>query len=165
MANNNGAFFNHGWYIDDISVTASFSELTPPKITMKPPVVQDTVFYTGPFDIYAWITDASGIDTAYLDYQVNSGPHIYLPMVLVSDSTYKGTIPTYTYNNQIDYHVHAEDNSAAHNTANGTNQWFYVKKAKAICCDWNWNFLFIFIACKRIYIIIAGVLSFILPQN
>jgi hypothetical protein len=128
--NGNGAFFNHGWYIDDISVSASLSELTPPVVTMKPPVIQDTVFYTGPFDIYAWITDASGIDTAYIDYQLNGGPHLYIPMVLISDSTYKGTIPTYTYGNQIDYHVHAVDNSVAHNSTNGTNQWFYVKKPK-----------------------------------
>ncbi len=130
--NGNGANFAHGWYIDDINITASISELTPPKITMRPPVIQDTVFYTGPFDIYAWITDASGIASAEINYQVNLGTNQIIPMVWVSDSTYKGTIPQYTYSNQIDYHVHAVDNSAAHNSANGTNQWFYIKKGPSV---------------------------------
>ncbi|MEI6854365.1 MAG: hypothetical protein WCL06_16070, partial [Bacteroidota bacterium] len=130
--NGNGAFFNHGWYLDDISVSASISELTPPHITMKPPVIQDTVFNTGPFDIYAWITDASGINSAEIDYQLNYGATQIIPMVWVSDSTYKGTIPQYTFNNRIDYHVHAVDNSAAHNIANGPNQWFWIKKGPSV---------------------------------
>jgi hypothetical protein len=131
-ANGNGANFADGWFIDNITVSASISELTPPHITMKAPIIQDTVFNTGPWDIYAYITDASGIDTAYIDYQVFSGPHLYIPMALISDSTYKGTIPSYTYNNQINYHVHAVDNSSAHNAADGTNQWFYIKKGPNI---------------------------------
>jgi hypothetical protein len=130
--NGNGAFFNHGWYIDDIAVTASFSELTPPHVTLKPPVIQDTVFNTGPFNIYAWISDASGIDTAYLAYKVNNGSNIYIPMVYVSDSTYLATIPGYTYNNQIDYYVHAVDNSTAHNAADSPNQWLYTKRPPSI---------------------------------
>ncbi len=127
-ANGNGAFFNHGWYIDDIVVTGSVSEITPPTVLMKPPVLQDTTYSTGPFDIYTWIKDASGIDTAYLVYQVNAGIDHFVPMLWVSDSTYKGTIPSYTYTNRITYYVHAIDNSVSHNSANSTNQWFYIKK-------------------------------------
>ena len=117
----------HGWYLDDITVLGGISELLPPKITMKAPIVQDTVTSTGPFDIYATMTDASGIDTAYIVYQLNGGANQYIPMAWVADSTYMGTIPSYTYNNRIDYHVVASDNSALHNSANGPNQWFYIK--------------------------------------
>ncbi len=117
----------HGWYLDDISVVGGISELLPPTITMKAPIVQDTVMYTGPFDIYATMVDASGIDTAYIVYQLNGGANQYIPMAWVSDSTFMGTIPSYTYNNRIDYHVSAADSSALNNAANGPNQWFYIK--------------------------------------
>ncbi|HNZ42216.1 MAG TPA: CARDB domain-containing protein [Bacteroidales bacterium] len=118
----------HGWYIDDILVVGGISELLPPKITMKAPIIQDTVLSTGPFDIYATITDVSGIDTAYIVYQLNNGANQYIPMTWVSDSTYMCTIPSYTYNNRIDYHVFASDNSALHNSINGPDLWFYIKQ-------------------------------------
>ncbi|HOY30413.1 MAG TPA: CARDB domain-containing protein [Bacteroidales bacterium] len=118
----------HGWYLDDILVVGGISELLPPKITMKAPIIQDTVLNTGPFDIHATITDVSGIDTAYIVYQLNNGANQYIPMVWVSDSTYKGTIPSHTYNNRIDYHVFASDNSALQNTVNGPDLWFYIKQ-------------------------------------
>ncbi|HNW88659.1 MAG TPA: GEVED domain-containing protein [Bacteroidales bacterium] len=116
-----------GWYLDDILVIGGTSELLPPKITMKTPIIQDTVYNTGPFNIFAYIRDASGIDTAYIVYQLNNGANQYVPMTWVSDSTYTGTIPSYTYNNRIDYHIYAADNSSTHNFANGPNQWFYIK--------------------------------------
>ncbi|HPB24550.1 MAG TPA: GEVED domain-containing protein, partial [Bacteroidales bacterium] len=117
----------HGWYLDDIMVIGGTSELIPPKITMAPPIIQDTVFNTGPFNISAYVRDASGIDTAYIVYKLNNGANQYIPMTWVSDSTYTGTIPSYTYNNRIDYYVHAADNSSTHNSTNGPNQWFYTK--------------------------------------
>ncbi len=116
-----------GWYLDDILVIGGTSELLPPKITMKTPIIQDTVYNTGPFNIFAYIRDASGIDTAYIVYKLNNGANQYIPMTWVSDSTYTGTIPSYTYNNRIDYHIYAADNSSTHNFANGPNQWFYIK--------------------------------------
>ncbi|HNX07572.1 MAG TPA: hypothetical protein PKL96_08315, partial [Bacteroidales bacterium] len=118
----------HGWYIDDILVVGGISELLPPKITMKAPIIQDTVLSTGPFNIYATITDVSGIDTAYIVYQLNNGANQYIPMTWVSDSTYLGTIPSHTYNNRIDYHLFASDNAALHNAANGPALWFYIKQ-------------------------------------
>ncbi|MDD4214312.1 MAG: lamin tail domain-containing protein [Bacteroidales bacterium] len=126
--NSNGSSTCHGWYIDNISVTASADEIIPPKITVIPVIIQDTVFNTGPFDIYAHITDSSGIDTAYIVYKLNNGTEMVEPMIWISDSTYKGTIPSYTYTNKIDYHVRAFDNSTAHVQADGLSFWFYIKK-------------------------------------
>jgi len=126
--NGNGANFNHGWYIDDIEVLAANSELIPPAISMISPIIQDTIHDTGPFGINAWITDVSGIDTAYVVYQPNNGADQYVPMVWLSDSTYQGFIPSYTYNNQVSYRIHAADNAAAHNQIDGSSYWFYIKK-------------------------------------
>jgi len=123
-----GSSQNMGWYVDNIRVTGAISELFPPKITMKAPIIQDTISNTGPFNIYAYIKDVSGIDTAYLQYQLNGGAIQYIPMLWVSDSTYLGTIPSYTYNNRIDYTVYAVDNSLSHNSASSSNYWFYIKK-------------------------------------
>jgi hypothetical protein len=126
--NGNGANNAAGWFIDNIRVVGAISELVPPVITMKPPVIQDTITSTGPFDIYAWITDASGIDTAFIIYKVNNGPDEFVPMVWVSDSTYMGTIPSYTYTNRIDYKIRATDASAMQNTGDGASHWFYINK-------------------------------------
>jgi len=127
-----GASQNMGWYLDDIKVSGAISELFPPKLTMKPPILQDTVFSTGPFAISAYIRDASGIDTAYIQYQLNGGAMQYVPMLWVSDSTYLGTIPSYSYNNRIDYKVYAFDNSLSHNSATSASYWFYTKKVFSI---------------------------------
>jgi len=127
-----GASQNRGWYIDDIKVQGAISELFPPKLTMKTPIIQDTVFTTGPFAIYAYIRDASGIDTAYVQYQLNGGANQYVPMLWVSDSTYLGTIPSFPYNNRVDYKVFAFDNSLSHNAASSAFYWFYTKKVLSI---------------------------------
>lgn len=125
--NGNGANFAHGWYIDNIIIKGAISELTPPSVHLIPPVFQDTIGNTGPYDISAYIQDASGIDTAYILYKVNNGPNLYVPMAWISDSLYRGTIPSYTYTNSICYTVFALDNSASHNVGS-TGKCFYIKR-------------------------------------
>jgi hypothetical protein len=129
---NNGANYHAGWFIDNIQVVAAVSELIPPTVVYKTPIIQDTVTYVGPFDIYAYIKDASGIDTAWLTYTVNGGSNNYLPMTWVSDSTYKATIPAHTWNTSIAYYVHAEDNSGSHNATTAATKTFYIKKAPPV---------------------------------
>jgi hypothetical protein len=129
---NNGANYQHGWFIDNIIVSGAAGELIPPAITLKAPVIQDTISSNGPYNIYAYIRDASGIDTAYLEYQINSGTAQFVPMSWVSDSTWVGVIPSLTYNVRGDYKIHATDNSPMHNLATGTNTWFWVKRPPAV---------------------------------
>ncbi|HOY30414.1 MAG TPA: CARDB domain-containing protein [Bacteroidales bacterium] len=126
--NGDGSQGNHGWYIDDINVIGAVSELFPPKLTMKPPVFQDTIYTTGPFNVSAYIKDASGIDTAYIEYKLNGGANQYIPMLWVSDSTYTGTIPSYSYQNRIDYKVFAFDNAPNHNSVVSSDYWFFIKQ-------------------------------------
>lgn len=129
---NNGSGGAHGWYIDNIRVIGANSELIPPVITLNAPIWQDTVNVTGPFDVLAHIRDASGIDTVWLSYKVNGGAEQYIPMLWVSDSTYKGVIPSYTWNTSITYYVHAEDNSPAHNSTNSSSISFFIKQGPDI---------------------------------
>ncbi|MBL0096227.1 MAG: hypothetical protein IPP46_06750 [Bacteroidetes bacterium] len=74
----------YGWLLDDICVVAAPCELVDPTVSVPVPgnpVWQGTVFNTGPFDLFAFIYDPSGIvhpfvgpGFADLYYTVNGGP-------------------------------------------------------------------------------------------
>ena len=101
--NFNGAGNNFGWLIDDIFITIAYSELIPPVITLNQPVIDDTVYNTGPFNVSAEITDASGIDTAFLVYTVNGLNPDTLGLQFMGGNTYNVDIPSHTYGNTICY--------------------------------------------------------------
>lgn len=108
---------NKGWYIDNIVVTMSYSELIPPVITLVNPYPQGIIFSMGPFTIKAKITDQSGIDTAYIVYSLNNGPDDTVGMVHTQLDTMVGHIPAVSDSDQVCWHVEAIDNSAAQNWA------------------------------------------------
>ncbi len=112
-----GANGNYGWLIDDIVVRAAISELDPPVITILPPVLQTTVYFLGPYNIKAEITDASGIDTALLVYNVNAGLNDTVGMFNVNADTFTAQIPAVNDQDVVCYHVVAWDVSVAHNMA------------------------------------------------
>ncbi len=113
---NNGTLYdNWGWVIDDIKVTANIDEMIPPAITLTPPLLPDTVYHTGPFQVFAEITDFSGIDTAVVVYTVNSGTPDTIGMAIQSGNIYTADIPSNTYNSLICYHVLAWDGSTFSN--------------------------------------------------
>jgi hypothetical protein len=124
----NGANFAAGWFIDNLRITGAVSELTPPKITFKTPVYENTIFSTGYYDVYFYASDASGIQSANLTYSVNGGSNSTVPGSWVSDSTYKATIPSQTYFSTVSYFVTVTDNAAAHNVAISPTKTFYVEK-------------------------------------
>jgi hypothetical protein len=118
--NADGAGGNYGWLLDNIEVKVGNSELLPPDITMVSPVLQDTVYYRGPFTIKAGITDTSGIDTAMIVYNRNGSAQWDTVGMYNSGSSYFGiidTIPAFSVNDTVRYFVYAVDGSAAHNQA------------------------------------------------
>ncbi len=124
-----GAGGNYGWAIDDIKITMSYSELIPPVITLQSPVLLDSVYNTGPFDIYSDITDASGIDTAWLIYSRNNAANDTLGMINTGGSLFFATIdtiPAFSLGDTVCYKVVAFDASPASNMAmtpsSGCNQ-------------------------------------------
>jgi len=126
--NGTGHANNYGWLLDDIKVTVSPSELIPPVVTLQAPIFQDTVFTTNPYEIKALITDASGIDTAYIVYKINNGANVNLAMTNQGGGIYSAFIPSQSYNTRVDYQVFAADSSPAANLGQSTAKWFYVKK-------------------------------------
>ena len=128
--NNSGSSGNYGWLLDNISVTASPSELFPPTITLVPPVPLGTVSNTGPFTISADITDGSGIDTAMVIYSFNGSTDDTLGMVNTSGSIYEADLPAAVVGDTFCYRVRAVDASPALNEAVnpavGCNQFIIV---------------------------------------
>lgn len=125
----------YGWLIDNIRVVANTDEMIPPVITLTPPILTDTVYHTGPFQVFAQITDMSGIDTAMLVYTANGGTPDTLGMMHTGNNIYTADIPSHTYNTVICYHLVARDGSSFHNQAklplSGCHA-FLVKQAPAI---------------------------------
>jgi hypothetical protein len=109
-------FDNYAWFLDNIRITAALSELTPPSITLIPPVLQGLKFSLGPYPIVAQITDTSGVDTAWVVYRVNHGAWDTAGMVNQGASFYQGIIPPVNDLDTIDYFVLAIDGSLSHNT-------------------------------------------------
>ncbi len=115
----NGAAGHRGWFIDNVKITAALSELQPPTITYTAPMLQDSVYNHGPFIIQSTITDVSGIDTALLVYQRNSGVWDTIGM-LGGGGIYNGiidTIPSFATFDTVRYFVIAKDASLSHNVA------------------------------------------------
>lgn len=115
----NGSGGSYGWLIDNLVIKGALSELIPPSIALATPLVKDSVFNKGPYQIFANISDASGISSAKLIYRYNSGAWDTLTMN-GGGSNFNASIPynaTYVYGDQWDYYIIAEDASLSHNSA------------------------------------------------
>jgi Secretion system C-terminal sorting domain len=115
--NNNGPNSNYGWVLDKLYVTAAASELFPPVIIQLNPILQGNVYSLGPFAINDSITDASGIASATLHYQINNGPVTNVSMTNPSGNHWMGIIPAVADSDTVCYYVDAVDASPAANTA------------------------------------------------
>lgn len=130
--NGNGANANAGWFLDDIRVIASAYELIPPVIALNAPILQDTVYGAGPFNVSATITDGSGISQADLIFRIDSILWDTISMVNTSGNIYQAEIPGQPYNTVIDYYVRAIDASLSYNQAQTTVKTFINKKAPPV---------------------------------
>ncbi|MDP8200677.1 MAG: carboxypeptidase regulatory-like domain-containing protein [Candidatus Tenebribacter burtonii] len=108
-----GGYEVNGMYLDDVVVTTSDVDNTPPLILYDGPE-----FYEGTdvdFDFEAELIDISGIATADVIYTVESGTEITLPATGNTGDTYYFTIPFTDYGDQIDFRIVAVDASPAVN--------------------------------------------------
>ena len=114
-----GGWGNYGWLIDNVKVIVSHYELEPPTVELLQPIIKDTAYYTGPYEISAKMFDASGIDTAYILYTYN-GITDSVGMGIISYDTSnfqhrKGVIPSLPFNSSFSYQVVVIDSSGSTN--------------------------------------------------
>ncbi len=114
--NSTGGVGNYGWLVDAIKVTGSPSELISPTISLIS-IPNDTIFGIDPVNIKAYISDASGIDTAYLIYSVNGSIQDTVGMNMILTDTFSGYIPFQGFGRSICWKIVAIDNSPAANFA------------------------------------------------
>ncbi len=117
---NDGAAGRNGWFLDNITVTSSISELVPPIISLTSPNNNVTLSQSSPYLISANIFDASGIDTAYIAFSANGGIIDTVPMMAtaVTDS-FVGSIPFQGFGRTVEYQIYAKDQSLANNLGVG----------------------------------------------
>ncbi|MFC1898577.1 carboxypeptidase regulatory-like domain-containing protein [Candidatus Cloacimonadota bacterium] len=108
-----GGYEVNGMYLDDVVVSTSNVDNTPPLILYDGPE-----FYEGTdvdFDFEAELIDISGIATADVVYTVEGGNEITLPSTGNTGDTYYFTIPFTDYGDQIDFKIVAVDAAPAAN--------------------------------------------------
>ena len=113
-SNTSGGMGNYGWLLDDIKLLVSNTELIPPVISIENPILKDSVAGNGPFTITTQITDASGIDSALLEYTI-AGVTDTVNMVNTGGNIYTANIPSQVYGTTMCYRVIATDASANSN--------------------------------------------------
>ncbi len=114
-ADNNGARNNYGWLVDDINVIGAACELVPPTVALSGTIYQGQVYTTGPYNIQADITDASGIALARVIYSINGGMLDTAIMSNTSGNIYSGIIPSAQVNDTICYYIEAIDATTCNN--------------------------------------------------
>ncbi len=117
-ADNNGPRSNYGWILDDINVIEGVCELIPPTIVLMGNIFQGKVYNTGPFTVEADITDASGVDSAFVNYSSSSGASGSVLMTRLGGNIFRGDIPSAIVGDTICYSISAVDSTTCRNIAN-----------------------------------------------
>ena len=103
-----------------------FQLMVPPVIQLQSPVLQDTVYYTGPYEINATVTDPDGIGYVRIVYNIYGGPADTIDMVATTGNLYQGFIPGHLYNTNISYSIIASD--ILNYTTQSPTYTFYIRK-------------------------------------
>jgi len=98
------------WFIDDVRVSDLTEYINGPVISLRRHL--NTYQHSQPYPIEAQITDADGIHSAELHYQLNYGTFISVPMLHLSGDRYLGQIPAQPLNTHVAYYLTATDGTA-----------------------------------------------------
>jgi len=115
-----GGYEVDGIYFDDFIITSSDIDNAPPYIGYDNP----PTFYEGSLDDYvfmAQLIDASGIESAKVNYQVEGGDWLAADAVNITGDDYEFTIPTQNPGAIVVFNVEATDASASSNTSISDN--------------------------------------------
>ena len=119
-----GSNIAYGWLIDDFELVGSTYDIRPPIVDFMPPLVKDTVYGAGPWEINAKVKSSTraGLHPPYLVWTTSGGVKDSLPMTMVKgDSLWKATIPQYLVDTKVVYSITGTDSSG--NTAFATSNY------------------------------------------
>jgi hypothetical protein len=111
-----GTQISYGWLIDDFELIAATYDFKKPVVEFLPPLVNGTVYSTGPFDINAKIQTKTMFPLVHpkLEYTATKDGSVVktdsIPMDNVSgDTLWKASIPRYELGTQISYSILGQD--------------------------------------------------------
>ena len=110
-----GTAISYGWLIDNVEVLAGKSPIAVPTVEFVAPLVKDTIYRTGPFEITAKIVSNSSaaIQNPYLKYIAAQNDSItHVDSILMTNAGFglwKATIPQQTLNASVHYSLKGED--------------------------------------------------------
>ncbi|OFY52041.1 MAG: hypothetical protein A2W85_11450 [Bacteroidetes bacterium GWF2_41_31] len=119
-----GGYEVDGIYFDDFVITSSDVDNAPPYIGYATP----PTFYEGSLGDYVFnvqLIDASGIQTAKVNYQVDGGDLQYVDGVNTVGTNYEFTIPEQSPGSMVVFNIEAVDASGNNNT-NITDDYKYI---------------------------------------
>jgi hypothetical protein len=108
-------YVEDGWYVDDVMITGSAEDHTPPLIVHDPP--DDTVSVVGDLVVMAEIIDISGLTTDSMYYRFDEGSWYGVTHDSTSNGFYYYTIPGADAGTWVEYYFTAEDASPFNNYA------------------------------------------------
>jgi len=95
----------------EIKVVTVEDDNTPPEIhDVYQQPTEDNVYPDDEVEVYANVTDVSGVKQVILNYTTNNGTWFIKEMINLAGNLYNATIPPYPYCTNVTYVVIAEDN-------------------------------------------------------
>jgi hypothetical protein len=82
-----------------------------PPVFSNTTLLEDTIDAVGPYEIQTTITENAGLATKTLNYRVDSGGWVTVPLTAIGPDTYRGAIPGQAGGAQIHYYLRAVDTS------------------------------------------------------
>ena len=110
-----GTSVSYGWLIDNFEIVASKDPIVFPTVEFINPIVKDTLYRTGPFDVTVKILSNSSalIKTPYLKYTIVQNSKITkvdsVFMTSAGFGQWKGTLPQQSLNTSVHYFVKGID--------------------------------------------------------
>ena len=123
-----GSNVSYGWLLDNFELFASVHDIKPPIVEFVQPLVNDTVYNTGPWEINAKVktSTVARILPPFLRWSVdNWTTYDSVLMTMVSgDSLWKANIPQYVEGTKVWYAVTGIDSTG--NTASDASDYFIM---------------------------------------
>jgi hypothetical protein len=132
--NTHGSHVSYGWLLDDIKITASATEIGNPVVEFLSPLVTDTVYTAGPFEINAKVKNTTpvSLETPILKYTAyRNGATVATDSVVMTsvrgDSLWKATLPQFEQGTLVTYSVTGKDTTGNKTTARSE---YYIQKPR-----------------------------------